>query len=201
MTPIFKEYIDFLNEKTNNACDFLEEGIYWHDNSMIKAFDTEGNIVDVAFIEDNNSNISVRLCKNVSTLEKWIDTCKRREDDLLDLEEESLIAITSALEKYRGRHIATLSNDDKDTKLINYLVKDCCVGTVSIPNHTSINKLDRKNKYLFFMSTKNKNRESDEWRSKHWGKRKWDAVFPIRKWTELDKWLYILLYNVPIGLK
>ena len=45
MLPIFNEYIQFLNHKTENCLNFLKEGIYWYDKSIIKAFDKDGNLI------------------------------------------------------------------------------------------------------------------------------------------------------------
>ena len=46
MTPIFNEYIQFLNDVNNSDINLsdLQEGYFWLDNSIIKGFDKQGNI-------------------------------------------------------------------------------------------------------------------------------------------------------------
>ena len=56
MNPIFKEYCEFLKDKVNLA---LEEGYYWLDNSIIKAFDKEGNIHKLYRIVINDEDLSM----------------------------------------------------------------------------------------------------------------------------------------------
>ena len=56
MNPIFKEYCGFLKDKINLE---LEEGYYWIDNSIIKAFDKEGNIHKLYRIVIDNEDLSM----------------------------------------------------------------------------------------------------------------------------------------------
>lgn len=69
-----------------------------------------------------------------------------------------------------------------------------------------IDKLDKDKKYLFFMGMRNDESNSrsnyiDEWKNNKWGNRQWQAILPIRKWTELDVWLYILWKGISINPK
>ena len=64
-----------------------------------------------------------------------------------------------------------------------------------------------KTKKLLFLfgirneeSTKRSNYQ-DVWRNDKWGKRDWIAILPIRKWSELDIWLYILDEEIEINDK
>lgn len=42
----------------------------------------------------------------------------------------------------------------------------------------------------------------DEWvNTTEWGKTSWQGILPIRKWTELDIWLYIFLRNIEVNPK
>lgn len=61
-------------------------------------------------------------------------------------------------------------------------------------------------KMLFFMGMRNDesdNRSSyeDKWINEKWGNRDWLACLPIRKWKELDIWLYILMNEIPVNPK
>jgi len=74
-----------------------------------------------------------------------------------------------------------------------------------------IEHLDESDKYnnreiLFLMGMRNEESSGrsgygDEWRNNKWGDRKWDALLPIRKWTEFDVWLYILKEGVDFNEK
>ena len=59
MQPIFKEYIQFLKD---NGVDLpIEEGYYWLDNQIIKAYDTKGDLHKIARLKiDNELNITYK---------------------------------------------------------------------------------------------------------------------------------------------
>ena len=61
MLPIFNEYITFLQSKTDQL-DFLKEGYYWYDKSIIKAFDKNTNkLIKVARIYyDDNLDCTIK---------------------------------------------------------------------------------------------------------------------------------------------
>ncbi|WP_207742123.1 phosphoadenosine phosphosulfate reductase family protein [Clostridium paraputrificum] len=69
-----------------------------------------------------------------------------------------------------------------------------------------INYLSKDSKYLFFMGMRNdesstRSGYTDSWRNTAWGNREWNAILPIRKWTEVDIWLYILMREIDINPK
>lgn len=39
------------------------------------------------------------------------------------------------------------------------------------------------------------------WRNIQWGKKKWLGILPIRKWSELELWLYTIHNNIPVNIK
>lgn len=51
MTPIYKEYIQFLRDMSGEKLEFLEQGYYWLDNQIIKCFDKNGNIYKICRIQ------------------------------------------------------------------------------------------------------------------------------------------------------
>lgn len=66
--------------------------------------------------------------------------------------------------------------------------------------------LDEKDEYLFFMGMRNQESSTrsnyiDTWKNEKWGNRKWNAILPIRKWSELDVWLYIIREGIDINPK
>lgn len=264
MSPVFKEFIDFLNFKTSNSLSFLEEGIYWLDNSIIKAFDIGGKLVKVARIYINDDlTISTKIYNNqIMLLEKWEDTLKRYNERLVSLESESMKLIKESLSQYSNRKKVVLSSGGKDSSVVTYLVRKCCENKDDIQiifNNSSLDCADTyryikkesnlriinpelgfykwvvesnfiptritraccnkfketsmikvlpsKEEYLFFLGMRNQESKKrkhygDKWRNKRWGKRrKWDGILPIRKWSELDVWLYIFKENIPINTK
>lgn len=70
-----------------------------------------------------------------------------------------------------------------------------------------VNQLDHETPYLMFMGMRNEESNTrsgygDEWINEaEWGSTKWQGILPIRKWTELDVWLYTLWRNIEINPK
>lgn len=259
MLPIFKDYIKFLKEK-NEELDFLEEGVYWYDKSIIKAFDKNGEVVKVARLKiDDDLNLEVKKYKSKNVeLEKWSDTVNRNINRLNELEVQSKETICEYINKYSDRRVAVLSSGGKDSTVTSYLVEQCVKSPLTIFNNTSldcadtylhikkqdnlmiinpkegfyqwrkrfnfiptrfaraccsifkegamVDNLDGDSKYLFFMGMRNqesakRSSYTDEWKNEKWKGREWDAVLPIRTWSELDIWLYILKNNININPK
>ena len=260
MLPIFNEYIQFLNDKTKNELNFLKEGVYWYDRSIIKAFDKKGNLIKVVRLNiDNDLNITVkRYNQQVAELETWRDTVSRHKDELLQIENESKKIIINSMNKYNDRKIAVLSSGGKDSSVTTFLVKMCMDNPEIIFNNTSldcsdtylhikkeknltiinpkegfyqwrrrlnfiptrfaraccnifkegamVDYLDKDSKYLFFMGMRNqesskRSEYGDEWKNHKWEGMEWDAILPIRKWSEFQIWLYILQNNIDINPK
>lgn len=259
MLPIFKEYITFLKDKSENL-DFLKEGFYWYDRSIIKAFDKKGNLIKIARLKiDDDLNLETKKykIKNIE-LESWEDTINRNLNYLNELENNSKELINKSLEEYKDRKIAILSSGGKDSTVTSYLVRQCIENPEIIFNNTSldcadtykhikkeknltiinpkegfyqwrkrlnfiptrfaraccgifkegamVDYLDEDEKYLFFMGMRNQESAKrsnyvDKWKNEKWGKREWDAILPIRTWSELDVWLYILKNNININPK
>lgn len=68
-----------------------------------------------------------------------------------------------------------------------------------------INKLDNNINYLFYMGMRNsestgRSEYGDYWKNNKWGDN-WLSVLPIRKWSELEVWLYTLKNNIPVNDK
>lgn len=70
-----------------------------------------------------------------------------------------------------------------------------------------VSKLEHEHPYLMWMGMRNqesatRSEYTDEWiNESEWGKTNWQGVLPIRKWTELDVWLYTLWRNLDINPK
>lgn len=88
--------------------------------------------------------------------------------------------------------------------VFNRISRGCCrifkVGEM-------VNQLDHDTPYLMFMGMRNEESNTrsgygDEWVNEaEWGKTKWQGVLPIRKWSELDIWLYTLWKKIEINPK
>lgn len=70
-----------------------------------------------------------------------------------------------------------------------------------------VNQLDHNTPYLMFMGMRNEESNTrsgygDEWVNEaEWGDTKWQGILPIRKWSELDVWLYTLWRGIEINPK
>lgn len=68
-----------------------------------------------------------------------------------------------------------------------------------------INVLPHDNKYIFFLGMRNEESDkrsnyNDMWSNPKWCEN-WKGCLPIRKWTELEIWLYILMENISFNPK
>lgn len=70
-----------------------------------------------------------------------------------------------------------------------------------------VSQLDHDHPYLMWMGMRNeesttRNGYQDEWiNMQEWGQTCWQGILPIRKWTELDVWLYTIWKNIDINPK
>jgi 3'-phosphoadenosine 5'-phosphosulfate sulfotransferase (PAPS reductase)/FAD synthetase len=69
-----------------------------------------------------------------------------------------------------------------------------------------VEELNADDKYLFFMGMRNEESATrsgygDEWKNDKWGDREWNAILPIREWSEIDIWLFILAKGININTK
>lgn len=69
-----------------------------------------------------------------------------------------------------------------------------------------VKKLDHDHPYIMWMGMRNEESNTrsnyqDEVINPEWGKTCWVGVLPIRKWSELDVWLYMIWKNIEINSK
>lgn len=125
----------------------------------------------------------------------------------LDVAESNLMAkeqgynfIYPDLQKYGGFY----QWREKENMVPSRLNRCCCKY---FKEDATINRFNSKDKLLFLFGMRNDESLSrsdykDVWCNKKWGKKRdWIGLLPIRKWSELDIWLYILKYNLPINMK
>lgn len=93
---------------------------------------------------------------------------------------------------------------DSDNMIPTRFARFCCrifkVGVM-------VEKLDHEHPYLMWMGMRNEESNTrsgyqDEWINEaEWGSTKWQGILPIRKWSELDVWLYTIWKNIEINSK
>lgn len=257
MNLVYKEYIQFLHDKGVKLD--LQEGYYWLDRQIIKAFDRQGNIYKIARLYvDDDLNITYKTYDNKEfELASWYDLVELNNERLEMLEVDSLYKIKSYAEKYKEFEPAVLTSGGKDSSVTLFLTKKVFPEAQGIFNNTSLDcadtykhiktwdniltinpdegfyqwrernnfvgnrmaraccdifkegamvqKYDKDKKTLFFMGMRNdesntRSGYTDEWHNHKWTDN-WMAILPIREWTELDIWLYILWRDVPINPK
>lgn len=261
MNLVYNEYIRFLNDKglkeqTNIE---LKEGYYWYDNSIIKAYDTEGNIHKIVKLKiDDDLNITfIKYNNKQFNIESWQQTVERSREKLIELENESLNLINYAIRKFNGYNVAVTYSGGKDSEVTKYLVNKCTKDYRILFNNTTcdvketyrfikqipnieiitpkegiyqwikrnnfiqtrlsrsccdifkekamIDYLNKEDNMLLFLGMRNQESTKrkaydDFWNNNKWSDN-WQGVLPIRKWTEEDIWLYILLNNIPFNPK
>lgn len=142
MQPIFKEYIQFLKD---NGVDLpIEEGYYWLDNQIIKAYDNKGNLHKIARLKiDNKLNIICKpFPKENFEIEHWNDTVARNKIRLEERERKSLELVKEKLEKYSDYNPIILTSDGKDSTLVEHIVKQIISKVFLLFNNTSLECAD-----------------------------------------------------------
>lgn len=259
MLPIFNDCCKFVYDKCGLH---LEEGYYWLDNQIIKAFDISGNIHKIyrLKVEDNLSMTYTTYKKESFKLASWDNIIKLYESRLNSLEEQSIIL----LKQYglnTDRLIIDTNSTGKDSEVKTYLAHKAGLNFETYFNCTTLdvaqsNKFAKEKGYKFIYPDKKyggfyqwiqkeqfipsrltracckyfkedatiinfpsdkkitflfgmRNAESagrseylDTVKMSQWGEnRDWLGVLPIREWSDLDIWLYILRENIDINPK
>lgn len=142
MNLIYKEYIGFLKD---NGIDLgLQEGYYWLDRQIIKAYDKQGNIHKIArlHVADDLSISAKRYDTKEFEIESWYETVERNKNRLKELEFESLSLIKQKISEYEGFNIAVLSSGGKDSSVATYLTREIVDNPLIIFNNTSLDCAD-----------------------------------------------------------
>lgn len=146
MNPIFREYCEFLKDKVNLE---LEEGYYWLDNSIIKAFDKQGNIHKLYRIVINDEDLSMtyKVPKGYSKKEdidiaNWNDVIEMNKTHLEQLESESKQLIIDKMDKFKDYIPLVPVSMGKDSQVTCHLVRECFPNTKAIFNNTTLDCAD-----------------------------------------------------------
>lgn len=142
MLPIFKEYIQFLAD--NNCPLKLQEGYFWVDNSIIKAFNngTETKLCRI-YISDDLS-VTFSLYKNTPIeFESWEQTYQRLQNQIAYKESESVDIINMMVQKYPNHKFVFTTSKGKDSNLVEYLLNKTGISLFDkIYNNTTLDCAD-----------------------------------------------------------
>ncbi len=146
MNLIFKEYLEFLQEKgiDTEKCN-LKEGYYWLDNQIVKAYDKQGTLHKVlrVLVNDNLDMTIKTVYKNKPfEIESWIETIERNKEQLKALEANSQLLIRNSIAKYKESAPKILSSGGKDSSVTAYLVNQVAKDTDIIFNNTTLDCAD-----------------------------------------------------------
>ena len=243
----------------------MQEGYYWYNKSVVKAFDKEGNLHKLYRLKVNNdlSMSYSKPCNGYSQFDakdmmSWSELVNLKQDYINDLEQNALNLIQDKLDKYSNYTPIIPVSTGKDSMTVLHLVRQLFPYAKAIFNNTSLDcaevyrmaktiphcqimspkqgfypyikehnkiptpmarfccgiyksgvmtsQLDKDAKYLLFMGMRNsesaKRKDyTDEVINPEWGQTNWIGILPIRKWSDLDVWLYMLSRNISINDK
>lgn len=153
MTPIYKEYCQFLKDMTKNPPDELsqiQEGYFWLDNSIIKAFDKQGNEHKILRIkiDDNLEFIELKILSRGYTklkdidIASWEELLELHRERLLDLESKSIHLINDKLSKFSDYTPLIPVSTGKDSMVVEHLVRQVRSDTHAVFNNTTLDCAD-----------------------------------------------------------
>lgn len=151
MTPIFNEYIRFLNDVNHSDIDIscLQEGYFWLDNSIIKGFDKQGNIHKFFRVKiDEYLNVDVTVPKNgydyISdvNIASWQDLIELKKVHLKEIEDESLQLIKEKHDKFSNYTSIIPISTGKDSMCVAHLVRSLYPDTKAVFNNTSLDVVE-----------------------------------------------------------
>lgn len=177
-----------LKKLEHKSLDLIRKSINKYDDRNIAILISGGK--DSAVV----SYLTKKICKNAKSI--FNNTSLDCADTYLYVKKEDNLTIINPTQGfYQWR--------EKRNFVGNRLSRACCE---IFKEGAMIDYLEKDSKYLFFMGMRNQesNKRSnykDEWKNLKWKSREWKAILPIREWSELDVWLYIIWRNIPINAK
>jgi 3'-phosphoadenosine 5'-phosphosulfate sulfotransferase (PAPS reductase)/FAD synthetase len=149
LNPIFKEYIQFLNDTSKNKppeLEQLKEGYFWLDKSIIKCFDKQGNEHKILRVNIHESLTFITLTRPKTGYSKlddielasWEDLIENNIEHLREIESESLNLIRDKLAKYDDYTPITPISTGKDSMITDYLVRTVKEDVHDIFNNSTL---------------------------------------------------------------
>ncbi|MEY8352479.1 phosphoadenosine phosphosulfate reductase family protein [Lachnospiraceae bacterium 54-53] len=145
MNLVFKEYCQFLKDKTGLE---LEEGYYWYDKSIIKAFDKQGNVHKIYRLKVNDDlSMTCTIPKGYDDirsfeLASWEDIVSINKDRIDELERGSLELIEKKFKKFSDYTPLVPISTGKDSMVVLYLTRKIIFNAHAVFNNTSLDCAD-----------------------------------------------------------
>ncbi len=139
---MYQQYIDYLNYF--NIPIKLQEGYYWYDRGIIKAFDRRGNLFPVVrILVQDDLSLNFKLYNNkYFKIESWEDSYIRNKARLDILTQQSLNIVLSAKKNYPNHLPRILTSGGKDSSVTSYIVNKVIPDSLSIFNNTTLDCAD-----------------------------------------------------------
>lgn len=180
---------DHLNEIENEAIQLLKKYGLNTDRKIIDTNST-GKDSEVKTYIAHKAGLDFTTYFNVTTMDVGESTCMAKDKGY---------EFTYPDKKYGGFY----QWSKKENLIPTRLNRSCCTY---FKEGATMNAFDKNDKMLFLFGMRNSestNRSgyTDEWVNEKWGNRDWLGILPIRKWNDLDIWLYIMRENIDINEK
>jgi len=122
----------------------LQEGYYWLDRQIVRAYDKQGNIYKILRVyTDDELNITFKYYQNKKfEIESWVETINRNKDRLISLEKESLSLIKQSLLDFKCHKPIIFTSGGKDSNLTMQLVRNIDNNIGGLFNNTSLDCAD-----------------------------------------------------------
>ena len=144
MQPIFKEFIQFLEDKTGRKAG-MADATFWLDNGFVKGFTPDG-VLHKLYKYKVYDDLSISLEKHKDYIEAefetWDQTIKRLSGDLDVMINESLDVIRDTIKKYNTSEMYALTSTGKDSAVVVDLVKKIKPDIKIMFNNTSMDVAD-----------------------------------------------------------
>lgn len=192
----FMAWTDLIDENKEHLAKLEEESV-----SLIKSFCSSSDrmIVDTSSTGKDSEVKSFLAQKaglqfntyfNVTTL----DVCESN-----TMAKQKGYTFTFPNKKYGGFYQYV----KRENVIPSRLNRFCCQYFKEL---ATVEYFDAQQKIMFLFGMRNSESNSrsqygDTWVNDKWGNRDWIGLLPIRKWSDLDIWLYILQNDIDINLK
>lgn len=142
--PIYKEFIDFLEQQTGTSLG-IKEGYCWLDNHAIIGIDINGNkhILYRYSVSDDLSITIKTVKKKYPELESWDSTVKRYDDRLIEIESKSIEFVRYTLERELYQYEPyILTSTGKDSVVMTDIVHKVRPSIPVVFNNTSLESVE-----------------------------------------------------------
>lgn len=185
-----ERYKSRLNELEQDSITLLQEYGLNTDRTIIDTNSTGKDSMVKTYLA-HKAGLIFTTYFNVTTLDVGESNRMAKENDYIPI---------LPSDKYKAFYPWVKTTDTFPSRLN----RCCCNYFKETP---TVEYFNNKDKLLFLFGMRNdestaRSGYSDVWINSKWGsKRNWLGILPIRKWSDLDIWLYILSENISINEK